>query len=71
MMTIIVQNCVSGEYLKPNEKWTQEAGEAKVFAGTFEAYEYCKKHDIPDSQILLKFGRDDLDITMPVSANCR
>lgn len=71
MMTIIVQNCITKEYLDDSGEWINDASKAKVFRGTIDAYEHCKAHDIPNSQIVLQFGRRDLDLTVPVSANCR
>ena len=71
MMTIVVQNCITKEYLDEAGKWTLDDGQARVFRSTIDAYEHCKRHDVPDSQILLQFGRRDLDVSVPVSSNCR
>lgn len=70
-MTIVVQNCLTKEYLSESEGWTPEFQDAKRFGSSVDAYFHCKQHSIPDSQVILAFGRPDFDVKLPVSASCK
>jgi len=70
-MRIVVQNCVTNEYLTDIGTWSPAVKEAKVFRNSVDAYFHCTRHQVEHSQILLKFGRPELDVKLPVSESCK
>jgi len=69
-MTIVVQNCVTKEYLSNSGRWTSEGSHARVFASTIDAFYYCHNRRVADSVIMLKFDRREFDVSIPVKTTC-
>ena len=65
-MTIVVQNCVTQEYLSKNGRWSSDASCARVFPSTIDAFYYCHNRGIANSVIMLKFDRKEFDVSIPV-----
>ena len=65
-MTIVVQNCVTKEYLSNSGRWTTDASGARIFASTIDAFYYCHNRRIANSVIMLKFDRKEFDVSIPV-----
>ena len=76
-MRIVIQNCVSGEYLKSvgaHTEWTGDMKKALRFRSSQAAMVCCVDNRIPHAQIVLKFDYDhdgEYDITLPVSRECK
>ena len=67
---ILIQNCQTREYLCQDGTWTKDLSRALHFASSLQATNHCEKIGINHAQVLLKFGRKELDVTLPVSQNC-
>ena len=67
-MTIVVQNCVTKEYLSKSGRWTTDASCARIFASTIDAFYYCHNRGVENSVIMLKFDRKEFDVSIPVKA---
>jgi len=65
-MTIVVQNCVTKEYLSKSGRWTSDVSRARVFASTIDAFYYCHNRGVANSVIMLKFDRKEFDVSIPV-----
>jgi hypothetical protein len=65
-MTIVVQNCVTKEYLSKSGRWTTDASRARIFASTIDAFYYCHNRGVANSVIMLKFDRKEFDVSIPV-----
>ena len=65
-MTIVVQNTVTKEYLSKNGRWLSDGSQARIFASTIDAFYYCHNRGIANSVIMLKFDRDEFDVSIPV-----
>ena len=70
-MTIVVQNCVTKEYLSESGRWTSDASSARVFASTIDAFYYCHNRGVANSVIMLKFDRKEFDVSIPVRTGHR
>ena len=51
--------------------WTRDLRCALSFASSLEATKHCDKAGIDHAEVLLKFGRKELDVTLPVSNDCK
>jgi hypothetical protein len=65
-MTIVVQNCVTKEYLSKSGRWTTDASRARIFASTIDAFYYCHNRGVANSVIMLKFDREEFNVSIPV-----
>jgi hypothetical protein len=65
-MTIVVQNCVTKEYLSNSGRWIADASRARIFASTIDAFYFCHNRGIANSVIMLKFDRKEFDVSIPV-----
>jgi len=65
-MTIVVQNCVTKEYLSKSGRWTIDPSRARIFASTIDAFYYCHNRGVANSVIMLKFERKEFDVSIPV-----
>lgn len=70
-MRILVQDCKTLEYLLPNGTRTRDAVGAHNYLSTIDALNFCQKSNDPNLQILMKFEKDEFDVALPVSANCK
>ena len=66
-MTIVVQNCVTKEFISKSGRWTSEASRARIFASTIDAFYYCHNRGVANSVIMLKFDRKEFDVSIPVA----
>ncbi len=66
-MTIVVQNCVTKEYISKSGRWTSDASRARIFASTIDAFYYCHNRGVANSVIMLKFDRKEFDVSIPVA----
>lgn len=69
-MRILIQNCLTHEFFKDITSWTKDSKNARNFESTVKALEFCYKHQLADTQIVLKFEWDDYDVVVDVSKNC-
>lgn len=63
-MQVLIQNCDTLEFFTPQQSWTGQAEEAMDYKGTLAAAEEIRRRALTRAQILLKFGRPDLDIVL-------
>lgn len=70
-MRILIQNCKSGAFLASDGQWSTDPELARDFESSRQAVSFCVRQACEDVQIVLKFTRDDLDVTLPVSTSCK
>jgi len=70
LVRVYVQNCKTQQYLTTDGRWTEKLSEALPFANTIDATLHCTKARVDHAQVVMKFGRPELDVTLPVSDDC-
>ena len=71
-MKVVIQDCVTKEFLNPENKWCSDPEEARVFGSSVEAIKFCLEHHLTEVQLFLQFADGDprLDLVVPVR-ECR
>jgi hypothetical protein len=67
---IFIQNCKTQEYLSA-EGWTRDLTRAIRFPSSLDATKYCGTGHINHAQVLLTFGRQELDLTLSFGGDCK
>lgn len=70
-MRILIQNCKTGLYLTEDEAWCSDPTQARSFPSSGQAVSYCVRRECLDSQVVLKFEKDDLDVRLPLTQSCK
>ena len=70
-MKILVQDCKTLEFLNRDGTRTLSFHAAEDFYSTLAALNFCQRREEENLQILMKFSRDEFDVTLPVSAHCK
>ena len=70
-MLVLLQNCVTHEFLGPLNQWTEGKANARNFRSSAAAVEYCVHHEMPDCPLVMKFNGSRYDVVIPVSSECR
>lgn len=65
-MRILLQDATTAEFLLLDGR-TKSATEAYDFGSTLAALQFSQRQAGTDLQILMKFDRDEFDMTLPVS----
>ena len=65
-MKRVVRNIKTGKFLKDGE-WTNDKNEATNFNSIREAIDACSRQKLTDAELVLSFGTNKLDVTVPIS----
>ena len=65
-MKRVIRNIKTGKFLKDGE-WTNDKNEATNFNSLREAIDVCSRQKLTDTELVLSFGTDKLDIRVPIS----
>jgi hypothetical protein len=63
-MRVLIQNCDTLKFFAAENGWTSSAEEATDFKGTLAAAHTIRRSALARAQIVLQFGRPDLDIVL-------
>ena len=66
---IFIQNCKTQEYLSA-DGWTRDLTRAIRFPSSLDATKHCDTGHIKHAQVLLRFGRKELDLTLSFAGDC-
>jgi hypothetical protein len=64
-MKVFIQNRKSGDYLSADGRWVPGRESALSFANSTDAFKYCLEQSLGDCDILMYYGRSDLDVRLP------
>ena len=67
-MKVVLQQKMSGLYLKGAGTWTPNTTDAMDFMSSSRVTEFCAAHKISGVQIVLKFEEQHYDIVLPMAA---
>lgn len=66
-LKILVQNCITSEYLGKRGAWYPAEDEARIFPRAMEARDFCAAKKLKDAKIVVRFDSAEHDIEIPVS----
>jgi len=61
-MKVLLQQKHSRLFLRNPGDWVPSADEARAFANSFEALQFCRHHGLPSSKVVLKFNNSAEDV---------
>jgi hypothetical protein len=61
-----IRSVKTGKFFKDGE-WTDDKNEATTFGSIGDAVNACSNRDLPDTELILSFGPEKMDITVPIS----
>jgi hypothetical protein len=64
-MKVLLQNKLTGSFLKELNSWTDDPNEALQFKTSSSALNFSLRHCLSDIQIVLKFKNPRYDILLP------
>ncbi|MDB6111715.1 MAG: hypothetical protein JWR69_3465 [Pedosphaera sp.] len=70
-MKVLLQHKMSLQYLKENFDWTLSSDEAVNFGTSLRALDFCQCHNLPETQVILKFADPRYDIVLQAPATHR
>lgn len=65
-MKRVIRNIKTGKFLKDGE-WTNDKNAATSFNSLRDAIDVCSRQKLTGTELVLSFGSDKLDITVPIS----
>jgi hypothetical protein len=69
-MRVLIQDCRSHQFYAGRGQWVESANQAKDFQGSVPALACITKEKLKHAQVVLKFPRTNLDVTLP-TRECR
>ena len=66
-MRILVQNCLTHQFLAGDDQWTEDHWKAQTFNNTNDALDACLRRRNAELQIVLKFDLPTLDVSLPLN----
>jgi len=64
---ILVQHCITSEYLGKRGSWYSAEDDARLFPHAIEALDFCAAKKLKDAKIVLRFESAEHCIEIPVS----
>ena len=66
-MKVLVQRCDTGQYCMRRDGWTNDCDEAQDFETSVRALDFCRKSDVANAQVVLKFENGRYDLVFPTA----
>jgi hypothetical protein len=67
-MKVLLQHKMSLEYLKDDFRWTRSCEEAINLGTSLQALDFCQRHNLSETQVVLKFADSRYDIVLQAPA---
>lgn len=61
-----VRQKLTWKFLSPDGTWVLSFDQARVFVFTWEAADFCCKHDIHQAELVMRMGRPEYDVVIDV-----
>lgn len=61
----VIRSKESGMFFKDGD-WTEDVDDATNFSSAAEAAEACSAHQLKNAELILWFGRKELDVSVPI-----
>ena len=69
-MKVLVQRCDTGQYCMRRDGWTNDCDEAQDFETSVRALDFCRKSDVANAQVVLKFETGRSAMRTAVMTSC-